>query len=285
MQNIYRALVPGLIALLLTAGCNNDEVKTTDGTDTTGNREVLADTGSLQVFTVPTPLQVSTVMLMEKERFVTQYLDRASPPTNFASNDKRAMALGAYLVDMGYACMYDHRQVALNYAKSVQKMMDDLGITSAINIQVARRIEANLNNNDSLYSIILESYNSAHNYFRDNGREETGLFIMAGGYIEGLNLLLQSKRSLSSNQLRNMVGQQKIFLENIIKISGFMEDKPKVKELRSTLEDLYTAFSGMAVEVRNTEDGTMAVSCAISPGDMKKLAAKVAALRAPLVTP
>lgn len=279
MRNIYRALVPGYFALLLIAACNNNEGKITEGGDTTSRKEITIDTGGIRVFTLPAPLQVATLLHLEGEPYNTQYLQPSPPPTNFASNDKRAMALGAYLVDMGYASIYDQRQIALNYAKSVQDVMDDLGITSAIKLQVAKRIEDNLNNNDSLYAIILESYGSAHNYFRDNNREETGLFIMAGGYIEGLNLLLQSERALSNNQLRNMIGQQKIFLESIIQLTDYMAHKPKVKELKSSLKELLKGFSGITVKVQDAEDGAVAVSCSISPAQLEQLTEKVAAMR------
>ena len=279
MRNFCQALVPGFFVLLLMAACNTDERKVTDGTDTTANKEIQPDTGALQVFTLPAPLQVATVMRLEEEQYKTQYLLPGPPPPNFPSNDQRAAALGIYLVDMGYACTYDQRQIALNYAKSVQDIMDDLGITSAINVQVAKRIEDNLRNNDSLYSIILESYGTAHNYFRDNHREETGLFIMAGAYIEGLNLVLQSKRALSNSRLRNLVGQQKIFLENIIKLTDYMADKPKVKELQVMLDDLTKAFEGISVEVKDTGDGETAVNCSLSPEQLRRLTETVGALR------
>lgn len=277
MRNFYRALIPGTLALVL-AACSNDEGKITDGADTTSHKES-TDTGAVQVFTLPAPLQVATLMHLEQEPYHSQYLLTTPPPTNFASNDQRAMALGAYLVDIGYGSIYDQRQTALNYAKSVQDMMDDLGITSAIKLQVVKRIESNLHNNDSLFAIILETYGTAHNYFRDNNREETGLFVMAGGYIEGLNLLLQSEKALSNNQLRNMIGQQKIFLENIIRLTGYMEQKPGVKELKSRLKELSRTFSGVTVNVQDTDEGAVAISSSLSPAQLKRLAEKVAAMR------
>jgi hypothetical protein len=283
MPNYFRGLIPAclLIASIL-AGCGSEEQKVPETTDTVSTESV-ADTGGIQIFTLPAPLQVATVMRLEEEPYVSSYLLPGSPPAQFPSNKKQALGLGVYLVDMGYACIYDQRQTSLNYAKAVEELMDDLGITSSIRIDMVNRFENNLRNNDSLYTIILESYGRAHNYFRDNGREEIGLFIMCGSYIEGLNIALQSKETLTNNRLRNLIGQQKIFLENILTLSGYMADKPGVQETRTMLEDLYRSFEGITVKVEESADGASAVNSNITVLQLKRLTEKVKSIRSRLI--
>jgi hypothetical protein len=51
---------------------------------------------------------------------------------------------------------------------------------------MVRRFENNIYHQDSLYAIILQGYGQANAYFQSNRREELGMYILSGSYIEGL---------------------------------------------------------------------------------------------------
>lgn len=225
------------------------------------------------------------MLMLEEEPYNSRHLVTTVPATGFTNNYSRALGMGGYMVDMGYACLYDQRQTALNYAKAVQTLMNDLGLNSSIKMNMVKRFEANIRNNDSLYTIILDSYGQAHNYFQENGREETGLFIMCGSYVEGLYLTLQSKEILTNTKLRNLVGQQKIFLDNIIILCGYMTDKPEVKQLEEMMKEIESGFDGITVKVEESQDGAVAVNSNITYNQLKKLTSKVKEVRKELTAP
>lgn len=275
-------VLPALFALILIVSSCDSNNESSTASVKAPNDSLAAkqpDSTAMQVFTLPAPLQVATLMKLENEPYNSQHLQSGVPNTNYTSNYSLALKLGAYIVDMGYASMYDQRQTALNYAKAVQTMTNELGIASSVNKHMAQRFEANLRNNDSLYIIILESFEDAHNYCRHNEREDVGLYILCGSYIEGLYFILQSKEALGSTQLRNFIGQQKVFLENIRALADYIPVGDQAKELNSLLSELEKGFEGIMVRVEETPEGQVAVNCSMSYLQLKKLQLVVSKVR------
>jgi hypothetical protein len=267
------------ITCFAAGGCINDEGRVPETNDTIAVSKDTARNDDVHIFTLPAPLQVATMLRLDKEPFDSRYLAAGVPQTNFATNYSRALNTGVYLVDMGYASIYDQRQASLNHARAVEKLMTDLGIKSTIKQGMVKRFEANLTNNDSLCKIILESYGQTHNYFQENGREEVGLFIMCGSYVEGLNIILHSKEVLNNSQLKNLVGQQKIFLDNILVLCDYMTHQEEVQELRQTLKEIEKGFSGITFNMSETPQGAIATQCSITPDQLKQLTEKVHMVR------
>jgi hypothetical protein len=273
-------IIPVLLSLFILHGCSNNASESTPSKDTLDTLSAKEpDSNAVHVFTLPAPLQVATLMKLEKEPYNSQHLQTGVPNTNFANNYSLALNLGIYVVDVGYASMYDQRQTALNYAKAVQGMTTELGIGSSVNKKMAERFEANIKNNDSLCVIILESFQDAHNYCRENEREDAGLFILCGSYIEGLHLMLQSKQALGNMQLRNFIGQQKIFLDNIHALSGYIPESNYMSEMEGVLDELHKGFEGITVKAEETKEGSVAVNCNISYLQLKKLQETVSKVR------
>ncbi len=163
-------------------------------------------------------------------------------------------------------------------------MTQDLGLSSGVSRQIVSRFETNINRQDSLFKIILQSYNLAHEYFQANKREEVGMYILAGSYLEGLYITLNFKEVPSDNKLLNLIGQQKIFLENIIELLQYTEEKPETIELLQQLVDLKKEFDPIHVEFRDTNDGRVAVKCDLTIQQLNNLLSKTTALRNKIIS-
>lgn len=278
----YYLFIAFIISAFIFASCNNENQKIDDNSgksDTTASKEK-NDSSDMHVFTLPAPLQVATLL----KTMDIKYNEKMLVPCKrklplFSSNYIRALNLGIYTIDLSYATVYNQSQNAIDYAKSIQIMTQDLGLSGGVTKQIVSRFEANINKQDSLYKIILQSYNLAHQYFQANKREEIGMYILAGSYLEGLYITLNFREIPSDNRLVNLIGQQKIFLENIIELLQYTEEKPETVELLQQLMSLKKEFEPIRVQFQDTSDGRVAVRCDMTIQQLANLLAKTTELR------
>ncbi|MBL7892761.1 MAG: hypothetical protein JNL63_09025 [Bacteroidia bacterium] len=252
--------------------------------DSTSSKDPHIDSNDLRVFTLPAPLQVATLLRIEG----VDYNERILIPSKkanaiYASNYLRALNLGMYTIDLGYATVYDQHQMALNYVKIMESLVQDLGISSGISGQTVRRFENNIRKPDSLYHIILESYSQANEYFQTNKREELGMYILSGSYIEGLYIALNYNEIPASKVLRNLIGQQKLFLENIIELLQYTEEKPETVDLLVKLMSIKEEFNAINVLYDDSGKGKIAVKCSVDRHQLTSLLKKVVEVRSKII--
>ena len=282
-------LIATIASCFIIASCSNENVKNDDsfsGKTDSLTSKIKNDSNDLHVFTLPAPLQVATLLKTMDMRYNEKMLvpSKRKLPM-FSSNYIRALNLGIHTIDLSYATVYNQSQTAIDYAKNIQVMTQDLGLSSGVTKEIVVRFESNINRQDSLYKIILQSYNLAHQYFQSNKREEVGMYILAGSYLEGLYITLNFKELPSDNKLLNLIGQQKIFLENIIELLQYTEEKPETVELLQQLMALKKEFDPIKVQFLDTNDGRVAVKCDLTVQQLANLLAKTTELRNKLITP
>lgn len=284
-SNIIAAFVIGSVLIV---SCSSNEPKgDSDGslTDSSSSTKTRNDSNDLHIFTLPAPLQISTMLKNIDLKFNEKMLVPAKKQLPaFSSNYKRALNMGIQTIDLGYVTVYNQRQSSINYARNIQVMSQDLGITSGISKELLQRFEKNIDKQDSLYRIILQTYSYANQYFQENNREEVGMYILAGSFIEGLYLTLNFKEIPSDNRLLNLIGQQKIFLENIIELIQYTEEKPETIELLKELITLKKEFDPVTVEFNDTNNGRIAVRCNMTINQLEKLLQKTTELRNRMIT-
>ena len=66
--------------------------------------------------------------------------------------------------------------------------MLDINATSAFDATVLRDVENNIENRDSLTIILNTTFERIGDFLRDNDRTPTSIFVLTGGFIEGLYL-------------------------------------------------------------------------------------------------
>ncbi|MBU0763812.1 MAG: hypothetical protein KJ607_03140, partial [Bacteroidetes bacterium] len=203
--------IPGLIAissLILLSGCDHSSNRNPiDKQDTPEDITDSVYKGS--VFSLPAPMQIANQLRQFNPSYYVSYL---VPPTGDAakascSAEDLAMILGILSVDLGYSVVYERQQAVLNYTAKVKKISDELGILGAFSPEVVQRIEANVNNIDSLVPVVLSSFNDVNEYFNDNDRQETGMLVLAGGMIEGLYISCQVALDMKDSLSRQVVGR------------------------------------------------------------------------------
>jgi|GEM_PF-3317995 len=224
---------------------------------------------------VPGPLQAVTVLRNECPVFEAQWLAGSDSGTAPMPDEyRKSLRLGVCLADMGYCVVYDQRQQTLLRLKQAQSLVKELELDAAINEKHIARFKANENRPDSLSKIILETYNKAHEFFTANRREAAGFFIVCGSYVESLHLLLNNTQLPRSRYYTALVGQQKIYLDNLVEILTRLEPDAATQDAYNTLHTLQLLFDEMKMEMKGEE-----VKAVFTAEQLAKLRAKTAQLR------
>jgi len=234
------------------AGCKDGEQTSGDDTDQPAEVEIDSTTSTLvkfdnTLFSVPSPYQVAYLVKEMELDFNKEYLNPLNRSTNYTNNFKKALNLGVYGADLGYLNIYEQTPNAIQYFSIVKKFAHELGISSAFNADIIKRVDANMGKKDSLMYIISHAYRAADSYLKNNARPEISALILAGGWVESLHIMTQiTLVDQSQIEIVNRIGEQKHPLDNLIKVlSPYYNESAEFAELLDGLIDLAYEFDGI----------------------------------------
>lgn len=268
----------------LYSGCGNEATDTSQATindslKKAANLKNAASTDGPKIFALPAPLQIATAIKNANCPYFENLLVPSRSSRIYPSDYLRALNLGIYTVDIGCAVVNNQRQTALNYYKIIDKLVTELNIVSDAIPQNRKRFEQNIDNTDSLCVILLEGCNGIQKDFQENKREHIGWYITAGGYIESLYLTLNTKGLQQTKAFNNLLAQQKLFLDNILEVSNYMEKKPEFDDLYLKLGSLQELYSPINVTVKDNVTNQPVISCVYTADQVKSLHTKVTEIR------
>ena len=121
-------------------------------------------------YSLPSPIETAMLIRRAGVDFDETLLNKKENYSNYTTSLKKALNLGIYSTDLSYASMFEQTQIAIQYMSITKLMAQDLGILSAIDERILRRLETNINNRDSI--MIAFAYNirfsANHLYFSWN---------------------------------------------------------------------------------------------------------------------
>ncbi|MEM9053641.1 MAG: hypothetical protein AAGC47_16420, partial [Bacteroidota bacterium] len=190
-------LVPiAISALIITLwSCEDAAVSDDSITNTTSTEDEKEDTSeetTAQVkeilHSVPSPLDMASILKKSGARYDADYLNDIKSVNEYTTAQQQALNLGVYGADLSYASIFNQNQESILYLSCTKKLADKLGLSKAFNDEVIERMEMNVDNRDSLLSIISETYYNLDSYLKENDRDHISAMIIASGWIEGLYL-------------------------------------------------------------------------------------------------
>jgi hypothetical protein len=206
----------GLAIFASACGSSSTEENMT-GNDTTAAASTGKDTKAQNVFySIPSPIETTSLLKGAGAKYNASYLNPIENVSKYSTAAARALNLGVYGTDLSFTSIFDQTQESMLYLRCTNKLATSLGISGAFDDKTTARIEANLENRDSLLTIISDSYWNADSYLKENGQPGVSALIIAGGWIEGLYIATQIANTTKNEDIATRIGEQKLSLDNLV---------------------------------------------------------------------
>ena len=209
-----------------------------------------------KMFSIPSPIQMSLLLKEEVSTFNEEMISNPENVSNFSTTFKKAINMGVFGSDLGYATIFENNTIALSYLSSVEKLSDELGIADAFDEDLVNRFIENGNNQDSMLVIMSDGYREGDKFLKENEQHDIATLILTGGWIESLYFATQSYKQTKSQKIANRIGEQKSALTTIIELLEDYNNDEFYTQLISDLKDIKTDFDKIEFNYQFVEPQT-----------------------------
>ena len=208
--------------------------------------EILQSTKEL-FNTLPNPAETAELIKNAKVEFDEKILNPVRNVPYYETSQSMAINLGVYCADLSFTCLFEQKQVTIEYLNAVKALTNDLGLVHLLKQEDIVKLESNLYNRDSIKIMVENLFLSSGDFLNDSNRPEVALLVQFGGWIEGLYIAMQlAKQSGTINkQLVDRIVEQYeslnmliIAYENFSKIPGIPEVLSQLKSLRTIYDQM-----------------------------------------------
>lgn len=246
----YLFVLTAVVVFACTSNKKSDEQAFLESLDTLAldqpeiSEEVISDI----VQQIPSPLEISFLLKNSGSKYNADVLNDPDNISDYNSSFEKALNLGIYGTDLGYANIYEQNQDALFYLNSIRTLADELSIGQFFDFGTIRRLATNSDNLDSLLLITTQNFNNINDYLQQNQRQNLSILILAGGWLEALHITCEVVKANPNNQeLIEKVGEQKIILDNIKLLLGFYKNDPYIADLHKNILELEEVFADIEI--------------------------------------
>lgn len=250
-----------------------------------------------QVFySLPSPIETAMLIKRSGVQYNPELLNSESNKSKYVSTYNLALALGVYTANMSYASIFNQSQTSIKYMAASKDIADALGILDAIDQKTIERLESNINNRDSIMDIISSTFMNSDSFLKENGRPETAVLVITGGWIEGLYLATQHARLTPENEeIIDRIIDQKISLQSLLQLMGNYDYDKKISQAKKDLQridHIYNNFKVVSTDIKSvtheTEQKTLLkakTDIFYDKDQIKKLTEVVDSIRTAIVQP
>jgi len=248
-----RVIISVLAVALAVLSCRNNSRKS--------EGFVLADTDSLTATVNPgvdtmeeiyrnfsSPLEIANLFQVMGVPFSPSYLASSLNANEKTTSLQKALYLGILGADLGYLNMYEKTGTSIELLSSVKKIADGLNVGQFFDFETIKRISLNKSNFDSLLFLSGDSYSRMDEYLRKNNRSQLSSIMIVGVWIEAQYFATQVMKQYPGNLLRERIGEQKYFLEDLIRIvNPYCDNDKEFTIVCSYLRDIASKYENVKI--------------------------------------
>ena len=249
-----------LSALLFLAACGqrpsqNLEVDLSDVE--TGELQISSETMTEIIQNIASPIEVAALISSLNIPFSTSYLADPENLSTSTTSFEMAYSLGALSADLGYLNMYEKTGTAVNYLSSINRLADALQIGQFFDFATIKRMATTSSDLDSLMFISVNSFNNMDDYLRETDRSNLSALMIAGVWMEGLYLATQVATQNSNEDLKSMIGEQKLILNDLLLVLNNYKNETVIQGYITDLENIKAVYNAVKITYEVGEPQTI----------------------------
>lgn len=240
-----------LLAAMFIVSCGNRQAKEAENSSVTPKEEAFK---SVTKYPIPTAFEVIKLLNSAGATYILSLSNPVENVDKYIPAKSKALNLGIYGADLSYASTYQMKQETMNYLKVSKKLIDELQITSAFNVEFAQRVEKNIDNKDSLIHIISDSFYDTYEFLVNNGKDNTSLLVMTGSWVEGIYITTQMALISKNNEdILKIVANQKEPLAKLLELMKPYSTDKDIAEMADALKPLSDLFASVGANKLTNE--------------------------------
>ncbi|WP_299455752.1 hypothetical protein [uncultured Microscilla sp.] len=242
---------------------------------------------------MPSPVELSALIKDVGASYDKSILNSSDKAEGYSSKYARALNLGVYSTDLGYAAIYKENTDAFMYLNSVRKIAESLGIGKYIDYANITKLALE-NDLNALLDETTRTFEEINKHFQKNGQDELSVAMLAGGWIESLYLTCEIAKKKQSKVLDVRIAEQQLVLSQLLPILRKYKSSD-MKALTYDLTGLQKLYKNLKIDYKEGEVTTKEVngelivqesttsSIKINPNDLKKILDMTGKIRAKIV--
>src|SRR6056297_1918000 len=191
---------------------------------------------------IASPIEVASFLNDLEIPFSTAYLSDPEGMSTHTTSFEIAYQLGVLSADLGYLNMYDKTGTAVNYLGTINRMAEALEVGQFFDFATIKRLATSGSNLDSLLFMSMNSFNRMDDYLRESQRSNLSALMVAGVWIEGLYLATQVMDKTGNPELKDMIGEQKTILNDLLIILNNYRQDDRFAALISDYNEIKEAY-------------------------------------------
>jgi hypothetical protein len=198
-------------------------------------------------YPLPTSFEVTTLLIEAGASYILDLCNRVDNVDRYINLKSKALNLGVYGADLSYAATYKQTQETMQYLDASAKLIDELQIGS-FDENLVDKVEANIDNVDSLITLISDSFHRTYEYLTTNEQDELSILVMAGSWIEALYITTQiSIISADNTEIVEIINEQSVSLDKLLEIMVPVSESEQTSEVFKglvVLQEIYRSAEG-----------------------------------------
>ncbi len=224
-----------------------------DNENNNPNDIVVEDQIEQLVYPIPTPFEVTQMLQSSGTAYIADITNKIENADNYFKEKSKALNLGVYGADLAYASTYNQAQAIRDILVASKKLSDQLGLSAIIDQKIVERIEQNIDNADTLYKIVNNTYYDTFNKLNAENKGALAMLVISGAWIESIYLSTQlALTSVDKEVLANKIAEQKFVVNSLIPIlEQYKADNQDIAEVIEVMKKFKNVFD----KITPNEDG------------------------------
>lgn len=193
------------------------------------------------IIKLTSPVEVAAVI----KRLGIQYdPSLLNAPRQYDSDFKRALNLGIYSTDLGYANINEAGPGLLTYVSTVKNLAQSMGVGEYINTGRIIVLAGNRDNLNQLLDETTTTFEQMSAKLQERNQSVLAALMIAGGFIETLHITCEiAKKHSGEKEITDRVIEQQFILKDLITLLGSYQGDPNLDALNGDLQALYLMLS------------------------------------------
>lgn len=206
---------------------------------------------------LPSPIHIAHLFKRAGLKYIDGLGSDPSSVSKYQSEFSSSLNTGVYTTDLAYATFNNKSQVSISYFKAVRTLGEKLNMASIFDKNgLLPRFEKNLNNQDSLVSIMSDMYMESDLLLKETSRRDVVYLSFAGAWVESMYIATSLVSKEKNPVLVKRIVHQHLTLNKLIKLLEDYKDRPQVADLITQLNEVKATLDNLNANKDNIDEAT-----------------------------